>query len=102
MAKKLSSTTTVSLDEPIKRGETTITEVVLRKPASGELRGLTLVDLLNGDVNALIRLLPRISQPSLTEQEVASLEPCDLVECGDAVALFLRKKSVREQLSQGE
>ena len=39
---------------------------------------------------------------SVTEQEVASLEPCDLVECGDAVALFLRKKSVREQFSQGE
>ncbi|WP_313128885.1 phage tail assembly protein [Stutzerimonas nitrititolerans] len=83
----------IVLEQPIKRGESKpIAEITLRKPASGELRGLKLGDLINGDVSATIRLVPRISQPSLTEQEVAALDPADLLACADAVAGFLQKK----------
>ena len=35
---------TVKLETPIKRGETEITVVKLRKPKAGELRGLSLSD----------------------------------------------------------
>lgn len=80
------------LEQPIQRGEkNSITEITLRKPAAGELRGLKLADLINGDVNATIRLVPRISQPSLTEQEVAALDVADLLGCADAIAGFLQK-----------
>ncbi|NNT92953.1 phage tail assembly protein [Stutzerimonas nitrititolerans] len=83
----------IVLEQPIKRGENKpITEITLRKPAAGELRGLKLGDLINGDVNATIRLVPRISQPTLTEQEAAALDPADLLACADAVAGFLQKK----------
>jgi len=83
----------IVLEQPIKRGEkSTITEITLRKPAAGELRGLKLTDLLNGDVNATIRLVPRISQPTLTEQEAAALDIADLLMCADTVAGFLQKK----------
>jgi hypothetical protein len=81
----------IILEQPIKRGENSITEITLRKPAAGELRGLKLADLINGDVNATIRLVPRISQPSLTEQEVAALDVADLLGCADAIAGFLQK-----------
>ncbi|MDH0099947.1 phage tail assembly protein [Stutzerimonas stutzeri] len=82
----------IVLEQPIQRGEkTTITEITLRKPAAGELRGLKLADLINGDVNATIRLVPRISQPTLTEQEVAALDVADLLGCADAIAGFLQK-----------
>jgi len=84
------------LEEPIKRGDTKITEITLRKPAAGELRGLKLTDLLHGDVNATIRLVPRISQPTLTEQDVAAMDIADLVLCADAVAVFLQKKGAAE------
>lgn len=83
----------IVLEQPIKRGDTTITEITLRKPASGELRGLKLVDLLNGDVNATIRLVPRISTPTLTEQDVAALDVADLTLCADNIAVFLQKKT---------
>jgi hypothetical protein len=85
----------ITLEEPIKRGETKIKSITLRKPASGELRGLKLLDLLNGDVNATIRLVPRISEPSLTEQEVAALEPADLLSCADGIAAFLQKREAQ-------
>jgi len=86
----------IVLEEPIKRGDTKITEITLRKPAAGELRGLKLTDLLHGDVNATIRLVPRISQPTLTEQDVAAMDIADLVLCADAVAVFLQKKGAAE------
>ncbi|EWC40197.1 phage tail assembly protein [Stutzerimonas stutzeri] len=90
----------IALSAPIKRGDTEITEIVLRKPASGELRGLKLTDLLNGDVSATIRLVPRISQPSLTEQEVAAMDPADLYDCADEIAGFLSWKRVKALESQ--
>lgn len=47
----------VPLENPIKRGDTTITKVTLRKPKGGEMRGLTTRDLMNGDVNSVIALI---------------------------------------------
>lgn len=82
----------IVLEQPIKRGEQQIAEITLRKPAAGELRGLKFTDLLNGDVSATIRLVPRISQPSLTELEVAALDISDLLVCADTIAVFLQKK----------
>ena len=85
----------ITLDHPIKRGETEITSVDLRKPSSGELRGLNLTDLLQMDVAALQRVLPRISTPTLTESEVAALDPADLFQLGTMVAGFLLPKAAQ-------
>ena len=48
---------TVTLDEPLIRGKSLITEIQLRKPKSGELRGVSLIELGNMDVVALQRPL---------------------------------------------
>lgn len=86
----------IELDEPIKRGATEITEVTLRKPVSGELRGVSLMELAQMDVQALRKVLPRISSPSLTDVEVARMDPADLMQCGVAVASFLLTKKARQ------
>ncbi|MEA9389571.1 phage tail assembly protein, partial [Acerihabitans sp. TG2] len=39
----------VKLDTPIKRGETSITEVEVLKPNAGALRGVRLADVANAD-----------------------------------------------------
>lgn len=85
---------TVTLDTPITRGETKIEAVTLRKPSAGELRGTSLQDLVNLDVNALSKVLPRISNPTLTEAEVARMDPADLVQLGATFAGFLTPKAV--------
>lgn len=87
----------VELDEPIVRGNTTITEVELRKPMAGELRGVSLSDVLNLDVNALRKVLPRITTPALTDIEVGRMDPADLLEIGSKVASFLLRKSVKAE-----
>lgn len=86
---------TVPLDTPIVRGETTITEIQIRKPASGELRGLSLVELTQLNVNAVSTLLPRITVPTLTPQDVAGMDPADLLACGAELADFLLQKRAK-------
>lgn len=88
-------TTTVELDTPIKRGETEISEVTLRKPSAGELRGVNLADVLQMQTDALIKLIPRLSSPSLTEKEAGRLDPADLVQCGGEIAGFLISKRAK-------
>lgn len=83
---------TVTLDAPITRGEQTIDAITLRKPASGELRGTSLNALVNLDVDALGKVLPRIATPILTEFDVQQLDPADLVQLGVVFAGFLLPK----------
>lgn len=88
----------VVLDQPIVRGATIIAQIALRKPNAGALRGITLSDLLQMDVNAIVRVIPRISTPTLTEAEVRAMDPADLVDAGSVVASFLLKKSMKADL----
>lgn len=91
---------TITLDTPIQRGSSTIAEVTLRKPNAGELRGLSLQRLHAADADELLKLLPRISTPSLTPPECAQLDPADLSEAGGIVISFLLKKAVRDAVLQ--
>lgn len=86
---------TITLDEPIKRGDTTITSITLRKPKAGELRGVSLVDVVQMNVVALQQVLPRITTPTLTGQDVANLDPADLLQLATEVSVFLVRKSDR-------
>lgn len=80
----------IELAQPVKRGNTEVKEITLRRPGSGELRGLKLAELLQGDVTAVTRLLPRITQPTLVDQEVAAMDVFDLTRCADEIAVFLQ------------
>ena len=90
------ATNDITLDYPLQRGETTIITITLRRPSSGSLRGLSLTDLLSMNTDALTKVIPRISTPSLTEQEVGMLDPSDLVTIGSEIAGFLVPKRMKE------
>jgi hypothetical protein len=79
---------TVTLAEPISRGETTIEQLTLRKPKSGELRGLSLRDILSSDITATMEIIPRISDPILIRDEVENLDAEDLAEIGGVIRGF--------------
>lgn len=87
---------TVTLDTPLQRGETLIETVTIRKPMAGELRGVSLIELMQMDVLALRKVLPRITTPTLTDLEIGRMDPADLVQCGVAVSSFLLSKSAKE------
>ena len=79
---------TITPDTPIQRGDTTITELTIRSPKkAGHLRGLNTMDIVQMNVDALIKLLPRITD--LTEKEVNDMDPTDLLKAGVVVVGFL-------------
>lgn len=84
---------TIELDEPLKRGDQLITHITLRKPDSGALRGTSLVALGNLDVDALLKVLPRVSTPTLTDAELRKLDPADLMQLAGEFATFLAPKA---------
>ncbi|NMY85154.1 phage tail assembly protein [Pseudomonas sp. WS 5411] len=95
----LADENTVVLDSPIRRGVTTIDRITLRKPSSGELRGVSLVDLLQMDVASLIKVVPRISSPTLTAIEVSGMDPADLLALSSKISGFLLQKSAKTDAS---
>lgn len=84
----------VVLDTPVQRGKETITQVTLRKPQSGSLRGTRLQALMDMDVNAMMVVLPRISVPALQPHEINEMDPADLLLLSVEVVTFLLPKSV--------
>jgi len=89
----------IILDEPIKRGDSLITELTVRKPKAGALRGVSLIDLANLSVTALQVVLPRITEPTLTAHDIANMDPADLLAVGAEVGAFLVSKADRLSVS---
>lgn len=91
----------VTLEEPIVRETETIAFLKLRKPKAGELRGLSMVDLVKLEVDTITELLPRIMMPPLTPVEIADLSPADLFAISTEVAgFFLPTGMMPETLTQ--
>ncbi|MEX9946392.1 phage tail assembly protein [Providencia rettgeri] len=84
----------VTLDEPITRGTTTVTEIVVRKPNSGALRGVRLAALMEMDVDSAMLVLPRVTAPALTKPELIMMNPADMLNLTKELVLFLLPKSV--------
>ncbi len=89
---------TMTLTQPVTRGETTINQLSLRKPDVGTLRGLKMTDILQMDVNAMMVLLPRITEPALLPAEVSLMDPADFVELAGRAVSFFASPSQRAQI----
>lgn len=85
----------VTLDTPLMRGEQKIEKVTLTKPNAGTLRGVSLAALAQSDVDALIKVLPRMTYPVLTESEIIRLDASDLLSFAGKVVGFLSPASAR-------
>lgn len=89
----------ITLNTPIPRHDQAITTLTLRKPTAGELRGCSLMDLVQLEVSVLVKVLPRITEPAITEQEAARLDPADLLVLGTETVSFLLPKQVLPEAS---
>ena len=93
---------TVTLECPITRGATTITQLHLRKPKAGALRGITLAELLMLRAESVMVLLPRITEPPLLKHEVENMEPVDLIACATEVVNFLAPQATLEKAQEAQ
>jgi Phage tail assembly chaperone proteins, E, or 41 or 14 len=78
----------ITLSEPIVRGETSIYEIVLRKPKAAELGRTSIQELMQARADAIVSLIPRIAVPNITQAEAGNLEPEDLAACAGAIIDF--------------
>ncbi|HEY0624662.1 phage tail assembly protein [Sphingomonas sp.] len=93
-----------TLDENVMVGDQVLiakgTEITVRKPGSGELRGLTLMALSQLDVAALHELAPRITMPVIHKN--AAMDPADLMQFGGEVMDFLLPTAAKQAASPTE
>jgi hypothetical protein len=86
----------VPIETPIKRGDTLVTSVTLRRPKTGELRGLLMTDVLQMDVNAMGKLLTRITDPALTKPEIDAMDPADFTSLAtEAITFFVSRQAMK-------
>jgi len=85
-------TVSVKLDTPIIRDDKEIDTIILRKPKAGELRGLQLSLVQMQDIDAMLQLIPRISD--LTERELHNLEVEDFTNLSvETLGFFVKLDS---------
>lgn len=89
---------TVTLSDPIKRGETLIDTLTIRRPRTGELRGLDVQDILNTQVVAMLTLIQRVTEPPLTGDEANNLDPADFAEIAGTIRGFFMTKAEKSMI----
>lgn len=82
------NTQTLKLNSPIVRGDKEIAAITLHKPNVSAMRGVSMRLLLDMNVDAIVAVLPRISDPQLTEAEINKLDAPDLLQAAILVAGF--------------
>lgn len=79
---------TITLTQPITRGDSTIDTITLTEPKAGHLRGLSLADVVKMDTDAMLKLIPRLSTPSLVEHEIGDMNVADYTALATEVIGF--------------
>ena len=79
----------VTLNQPIKIGETEVTELDLRQPTGGDLRGLKIIEVLQGDVDSIATLVPRIATPVITPNHIKETSMSNIVTIQGVLVGFL-------------
>ncbi|MPT48038.1 MAG: phage tail assembly protein [Sphingobium sp.] len=90
----------ITLIEPIVRGETTITELTIRKPKSGELRGLSIQELMNSRIASTLDILPRITIPPITQVEADNLETEDMAAAAGVIIGFFMTEADKKKVQE--
>lgn len=78
----------VILSKPLTWGGRTIETVTMRRPMSGDLRGIKIAGISEMDVNTILALVPRISMVPMPAQVVNDIDPADVVALGEAISGF--------------
>lgn len=87
----------VNLENPIVRDGKEITEVTVRMPMAGDLRGTSLQQLMSGGTTEIQTVLRRVTSPMLTEADFADMPGADFIELSTEVMGFLTPRRYKAQ-----
>lgn len=83
----------VTLQTPVTIDGKNITEITLRTPTVGELRGLSVASILQMEVSTLSTMFERITQPVLSPMQISKLDPADFTTMAVQTMLFFAPKN---------
>ncbi|MDO9607211.1 MAG: phage tail assembly protein [Brevundimonas sp.] len=79
----------VPLKKPLQRADNKYSSVVLTEPHGSDYQGTSLSFVAQGDYNALITVIPRISDPVIHKQDLQAMKASDLAAIsGEVIAFF--------------
>lgn len=81
--------TVITLAKPFKRGDTDIETVSLREPMGGDLRGVSLANLINMDIGAVGKVLSRVSNPMVDVATFENMTARDITNLSLGLVSFL-------------
>ena len=93
---------TVVLEQPLQFGSSTITEIKIRKPNVRALSGISLQAIYQHDVNALVKVLPRVTTPTLTAEQIYNLDPVEFAQLGGHLVTFLYPKDLQKAIKEDQ
>jgi hypothetical protein len=83
----------IPLSTPIQRGDSEIKEISLMKPIGASVTDVSLFELMRVETNAIVAVLPRISQPPITVIEANMMSAADLFRVGQRIFCSIRESS---------
>ena len=79
------------------------TEIQVRRPGAGELRGIDISATISRcDYAQTEKIAPRITMPMLHKEHIAVMDPADFVQLGGEIVDFLLPKAVKQAAFQPE
>jgi hypothetical protein len=84
------ATTTVKLPKPITMDGQTLTELTLRQPCTGDLRGMSLAAWETVDTEVVLNLTERVCLTPLLPGSLDSMHPANVFALARAFGPFLR------------
>lgn len=92
------NTVVVKLEFPIERANNqTIESLTIHKPKTRHLKGINNVDLANLNTDAVLKVLPRVTEPPVFADDLENLDPHDLIALGGAIVSFFASKEERRE-----
>ena len=91
---------TMALEYPVTlgNGEQVIDSITIRKPHAGEMRGLSLFEIMHMDMDTLLKIMPRITTPTIHKVIADELDPSDLTTISKCISGFFGSKKQRKEL----
>lgn len=89
MTRPTKTDNSVTLSAPVRVDGKDVTEITIREPKAGEMRGLLMVQIAQMDTTHLMKLLPRITVPSLSEAQLSDLRLSDFFALSTKAVSFL-------------
>jgi len=75
----------ITLQTSIEINGDDVTEITVRSPGAGELRGLSLAALADLEVDTVLKILPRVTSPTISEEDGESLSLIDMLKIGGSI-----------------